>query len=346
MAVTQNGYPSFKHIKLPYNIFVGKNVLDKVEYLAREYSGTIVFTGRNTSKVAGSRIATLLNCDQVFVEESTMEEADKLAKEINGHQLVVAVGGGKVIDVAKIAAFKKGIDYLSIPTNCSNDGIASPIASVKGKERSSFNANPPVGVIADMDMLRESPYEFTSAGFGDAIAKFSAVKDWQLGHLVKGEYFGDYASALSLMIAKITRDSAYEISKSSDQGMSTLIEALISSGAAMGIAASSRPASGSEHKFSHALDLIAEKPAMHGHQCGVGTIIMTYLHGENWMSVKSALETAKCPTTAKELGFDADIVLEAMMRAKEIRPDRYTIIEHLRLDKQTALTALESTGVI
>ena len=54
---------------------------------------------------------------------------------------------------------------------------------------------------------------------------------------------------------------------------------MISSGMAISIAGNSRPASGSEHKFSHALDMIAPKPALHGEQCGVGTIMMMYLHG-------------------------------------------------------------------
>ena len=54
----------------------------------------------------------------------------------------------------------------------------------------------------------------------------------------------------------------------------------------MSIAGSSRPASGSEHMFSHALDRIAPKPALHGEQCGVGTIMMMYLHGGNWQTVQ------------------------------------------------------------
>ena len=59
---------------------------------------------------------------------------------------------------------------------------------------------------------------------------------------------------------------------------------------AISIAGNSRPASGSEHKFSHALDMIAPKPALHGEQCGVGTIMMMYLQGGDWQNIKSVLE--------------------------------------------------------
>ena len=85
---------------------------------------------------------------------------------------------------------------------------------------------------------------------------------------------------------------------------------------------------------------------MHGHQCGVGTIVMTYLHGDDWTNIKNALEVARCPVTAKQLKIDRDVVIDAMIKAKEIRPERYTILEHLKIDKPTAINALEATGII
>ena len=64
------------------------------------------------------------------------------------------------------------------------------------------------------------------------------------------------------------------------------------------------------------------------------------------MRVKQALESAKCPVTAKKLGMDEDVLLEALMKAKQIKPERYTIIEHVNFDKKIAKDALETTGVI
>ncbi|MEM0372485.1 MAG: sn-glycerol-1-phosphate dehydrogenase [archaeon] len=345
---TLSNWPEYKHIKLPYNIFVGKNVLEKVSYITKEHENKLVVTGPKTSKIAGSKVARILKCDKTIARLPPLDEAERIAREVKKEEidLLVGAGGGSVLDITKLAAFKANVDYISVPTNCANDGIASHVVSIKNGGKASLKASPPIGVVADTNIIRKSPYEFTSAGFGDAIAKFSAVKDWNLGHVVKGEYFGDYASSLASMIAKITLKSALEVSKRTEKGVNTLLEALISSGAAMGIAGSSRPASGSEHKFSHALDMIAERPALHGHQCGVGTIIMSYLHGDDWMSIKNALEIAKCPVNAKQLKTPPETLLEAVLKAKEIRPERYTILEHLKVDKQTALNALEATSVI
>jgi len=100
----------------------------------------------------------------------------------------------------------------------------------------------------------------------------------------------------------------------------------VASGVAMSIAGSSRPASGSEHKFSHALDEIAPKPALHGEQCGVGTIMMMYLHGGNWQEVRNALKIIGAPVNAQELGIKEEYIIKALLHAHEIRPERYTIL--------------------
>jgi glycerol-1-phosphate dehydrogenase [NAD(P)+] len=126
--------------------------------------------------------------------------------------------------------------------------------------------------------------------------------------------------------------------------ISILVEALISSGVAIGIAGSSRPCSGSEHLFSHTLDLICERPALHGEQCGVGTILMAYLHGADWQNVKASLKKCSAPTTAKELGIDREKIVEAMTRAHKVR-DRYTILRD-GLTEKIARDVAEKTGVI
>ncbi len=339
----------YKRINLPSKVIIGKKVLEKASEFIEGYNGILVVTGKKTEKIAGKKVSKVVDSERFIITEPRYSEVKKLISEVKAQEvdLIFACGGGKIIDVSKLAAFQAGIDFVSIPTNCSNDGISSPIASLYfNGHRQSLVAKPPIGVIADIKIIKKSPYRFIASGFGDAIAKYSAVRDWSLGHVIKGEYYGDYASSLSLMVAKMVMNNAYEIRKRTERGLNVLLEALISSGAAMGIAGSSRPASGSEHKFSHALDLILKKPNLHGLQVGLGTIVMSYLQGNNWEKVRNALEVAKCPTTAKKLGVTSSQVLEAMLKAKEIKPERYTIIEHLKLDRHTALKALESTGVI
>ncbi len=164
--------------------------------------------------------------------------------------LVLGVGGGKVIDVAKLASTRSGINFISVPTAASHDGIASPRASIKNKGGSvSLPAESPIGVIADTKIISKAPFRLLAAGFGDIISNHTAVLDWKLAHRLLNEDFSDSAAALSLMTAKMTMKSADAIKGGLIESAELVVKALISSGMAISIGGTSRPASGSEHKF-------------------------------------------------------------------------------------------------
>lgn len=95
----------------------------------------------------------------------------------------------------------------------------------------------------------------------------------------------------------------------------------------MSIAGSSRPASGGEHKFSHALDQIAPGKGLHGEQCGIGSIITMYLHGGDWRGIRSSLKAIGAPTTPKEIGISDETAAKALVLARGIRPERFTILD-------------------
>ena len=114
----------------------------------------------------------------------------------------------------------------------------------------------------------------------------------------------------------------------------------------MSIAGSSRPCSGSEHLFSHALDIVAPEPALHGEQCGVGSIMMAYLWKADWKTLKEKLRVIGVPTTSAELGIDAEYIIEALTLASRIKPERYTILDVKHLNRQVAKELAIATGVI
>jgi glycerol-1-phosphate dehydrogenase [NAD(P)+] len=137
----------------------------------------------------------------------------------------------------------------------------------------------------------------------------------------------EYAIALSKMTAEILVKNAHIIKPHQEQSARFVIKALVSSGVAMSIAGSSRPASGGEHKFSHALDRLAPGKALHGESCGIGTIISMYLHGGDWRSIRSSLKSIGAPTTPGDLNIEDAVAVEAILMAKTIRPERFTIFD-------------------
>jgi glycerol-1-phosphate dehydrogenase [NAD(P)+] len=209
-----------------------------------------------------------------------------------------------------------------------------------------MKANPPIAVLADSQIISESPYRFTASGCGDVISKAVSVRDWRLAHEENNDYYGEYAGSLALMGSSIIMRNAEKIRDRTEEGYRTLLEALVSCGVSMSIAGSSRPCSGSAHLVSHALDMIAPGAALHGEQCGVGTIMMAKLHGLDWERIRDRLATIGAPTTAGELGIDGGTLVEALVKAGSIRPERYTILNKVNLTRTSARKLAENCGLI
>ena len=98
--------------------------------------------------------------------------------------------------------------------------------------------------------------------------------------------------------------------------------------------------------FSHALDLLHPGNALHGEQCGLGTIMMMKLHGGNWKRIRDALAQIGAPTTAAQVGIADDYIIDALVAAKDIRKDRFTILGDSGLTREAAENLARSTGVI
>lgn len=341
-------------MQLPRAVLVGNGAILEINPLLEELKlkgKALVVADETTYKIIGKKCQEVLDekheTSVELISGATVSEVDRITESCKDVSFVVGVGGGRVIDVAKLASKNASLEFLSIPTAASHDGMASSRASIKGKDGSvSIGAHAPFGVLADTKIIKESPYRLYASGCGDIISKFTAVMDWELAHRVKGEEISEYSIALSRMTAQIIMDSCDIVAKRGEEGVRKVVKALISSGVAMSIAGTSRPGSGSEHKFSHALDMIAPGKGLHGEQCGLGTIMMMHMHGGDWKTIRAALKKIGAPTTAADIGLDDGTIIDALLKAREIRPQRYTIIEHKPLDKKGARKLAEVTQVI
>lgn len=347
----------FHYMQLPREVTVGDDVLGRVGEACRRlgFSGSVlIVTDSNVQPIAAAPVRESLSgsgykVQEVLVEGSSISQVREVEREIQKFKpsAVVAVGGGKDIDIAKLSSANKGVPFLSIPTAASHDGIASPVVSMKGYSKPySFMAQSPIAIMADVGVIVRAPFRLLASGCGDVVGKYTAVRDWRLAHRIKNEYYGDYAADLALMSARLVMRNAHVVRTLSETGTRTVVEALISCGVAMSIAGSSRPCSGAEHLFSHALDVTAPHPALHGEQVGVGTIMCAYLHGANWQLIRDVLRKIGAPTNARELGIDSKYVTKALTIAHKIRPDRYTILGEKGLTREAAERVAQVTGVV
>lgn len=352
-------FEKVKWMQLPRDVLIGHGALKEISTVCR-HAGMgnegLIVTGSHTRKIAGERVREILadagyevNLIEVrSISRESIEQVKELSRE-GKTKFMLGVGGGSVIDTTKVASFESHIPFISVPTIASHDGIVSPRASIKDKRRKnpvSMQAHAPLTVVADTAIISSAPHRFIAAGCGDILANYTAVRDWQLAHRLRNAEYSNYAAALSEMTANMIMENVKELKQKDERSAWTVVKALVSSGVAISIAGSSAPASGSEHKFSHALDVVVEEPALHGEQCGVGTIMMTQLYGENWARIRAVLKEIGAPTTAKDLRIKEERIIEALTLAHKINPGRYTILGDSGLTYEAAERLAMVTGVI
>ncbi len=341
----------------PRVVLVGHGVLDDLASTCRSFDfperGAVI-TGPRTALLAGNRAAEILEKDgfrvaTVIAGEATQDEVDRVAAAVRdtGARFLVGAGGGSKIDITKVVSARLHIPFLSLPTSAAHDGISSPRASLHGTGSvTSQNAAVPVGVIADTELIVQAPFRLLASGCADVISNVTAVLDWKLAVRLRNEEYSSTAATLSEYAAQEVIDHAGSIKPNLEESIWIAIRPILVAGISMSVAGSSRPCSGSEHLFSHALDRVSAHPSLHGEQCGVGAIMMMYLHGGDWRRLKSALLTIGAPTTARELGVTREEVVRALVMAHSIRPDRYTILGDNGLSREAAERLAGVTGVV
>ena len=342
-------------MELPRLIVVGeKNINDIGSFLKslKNIKKVSLVSGNNVKKIVQSKIESSLSASKIQMVWHLAKTNDKKSiQQIEQNvgksksELIVGVGGGRSVDIAKIIGFNLDLPFVSIPTSASHDGIASPFVSIKGNKPHSLVATAPLGVFVDVDIIKKAPKKLLASGCGDLIAKITAVRDWQLGRDKTGEYYGRYSADLALMSAKILMEHSSRFSK---KGLDVreVVEALISAGVASCIAGSSRPCSGAEHLFSHAVDKLEPGIGLHGEKCGIGAIMIAKLQGQDWKKIVKTLKSVGAPTTAKEIGLKSEVLAKALTIAQSLRPERYTILKEVNINENKAINLAKSTKVL
>jgi glycerol-1-phosphate dehydrogenase [NAD(P)+] len=278
------------------------------------------------------------------VTDGSLEAALVLSRDLQHRivDVVVAVGGGRTIDVTKYAASRLGLPVVVVATSLAHDGLASPVSvlDVDG-DRVSFGVATPLGVLVDLDLVRRSPHPLVASGVADVVSNLSAVADWELA----AEHRGEPLDGLACMLA---RSAAEAVLLHREEPRSTgflrcLAESLILSGTAMAVAGTSRPCSGACHEISHSIDLLyPDLRGYHGEQVGLGAAFATWLRKdeERLEDLVGALRWHGLPVVPEELGLDDEQFTQAVVHAPQTRPGRHTILEELSLTEENTRLAV------
>ncbi|MFE5855509.1 iron-containing alcohol dehydrogenase family protein [Streptomyces sp. NPDC056500] len=328
-------------IPSPVVVDISRGALDDLAGLLADQrissSGKLaVAISGGSGRTLRERLSPVLpGADWYEVADGTIDSAVTLADAIKGqrYDAVVALGGGKIIDVTKYAAARVGLPMVSVATNLAHDGICSPVATLDNDNgRGSYGVPTPIAMVIDLDVVREAPPRFIRSGIGDTVSNLSAIADWELSHEINGEPVDGLAAAMARTAGEAVLRHPGGVGD--DAFLTVLAEALVLTGIAMSISGDTRPSSGACHEISHAFDLLhPQRAASHGEQVGLGAAFAMHLRGATEASglIAEVLRRHELPVLPTEIGFTVDEFVEAVKYAPQTRPGRFTILEHLDL---------------
>ena len=317
----------FGAIKFVEKTLVDNGLSGKVLYVADPFVDQIY------GSIVREQVNNVCTIEDEFCNYNTIEYSMDIAERCisNDINCIIGLGGGRVLDVCKYAAYVSKTPFLSIPTTAANDGIASPIAVLKTSNElpKSLGAVIPSMLLIDTEIIANGPIQNIKAGIGDTISNFTALLDWEFA-VSNGK---DEMNGFAYLMSKNSLDALMKTQYDSicPEFIEVLVNSLVLSGIAMDFAGSSRPVSGSEHLFSHALDFYSKKKNLHGLQVALGTVAVLKLIEHPQDEVVDYLNRFNVRINPIDLEIDEDTFVLCIQKATTMRKNRYTYLHEIDL---------------
>ena len=271
------------------SIDIGRGALDRLPDTLRAlgFSRAYLVADVNTWEAAGKAAADRLTEAGFSFEAFVLPDADLVPDEKavgalllhmpQDADLVLAVGAGTINDLCKYVSRLRGLDYVIFATAPSMDGFVSAGAAlIVDHVKVTYDAQAPVAVIGDTQILAQAPMEMITAGLGDMLGKYTCLLDWKLAHLITGEYYCEHVEGMVRTALRTMLDQSGRIRDRDPEVIGSVTEALVLTGIAMKFVGNSRPASGCEHHMSHYWEMKflmeGKKAILHGTKVGVAAV--------------------------------------------------------------------------
>ncbi len=349
-----------RFLSFPKNVLIDGDITQALCTAVDEYAASVGRSGKPrvgvvcgggcSRQIAEERIITGFpdtNYSVVFVpiDNNRIATVEELDVEFARHAIdsLIAVGGGKVIDVSKTVAYRRQAQLIVVPTALSSDGIASPISILKDEDGRNHSrpAEMPAAVMVDVSLVSQAPRRMNFAGLGDLLSNSSALLDWDCAVQAGKDTRDGFARIMSEASVDLVVGSSDAHKLDTDDVLKKLASGLILSGIAMGFAGSSRPCSGAEHLISHAIDYYGFGDGLHGEQVALATMYMDQLRasaGKSRIDARTIelLRRSDLPSSPQDIGVSRDQFIKAVSCAPQMRPERYTVLDDLNSDTSYA----------
>ena len=212
-----------------------------------------------------------MNFDEATLGEIVINKPDDC-------DLMIGCGTGSITDMLRYSSFKLGLPCFTVATGAPMDGFSASVGIMNVDNlKATMPAHSTEVIIGDTDILSGAPFRMSLAGFGDLIGKLTALNDWRIAVIVKGDHYCEDMDKLVTAYVDDIMGKAEAIKNKDPEALGAIFNALLLTGATISLYGTSRPISGSEHHISHYWEAIGDQLgkafAMHGEQVAVGTVL-------------------------------------------------------------------------
>ena len=223
------------------------------------------------------------------------ESAEQLAKKAlsAGYDVIVGVGGGVIMDFAKLCADFAKLPIINLPTSSATCAAFTPLSvrytpegRTVGSKHYGYEVN---GVVVDTEIISAQPVRLLLAGVFDALAKLVEIKHRYMGDLSADYDMGlNYAYVMSEHSFELLNQKTAKCIEDMKKGEVTrdleevIFTSICATGVISGIARGSNQCA-LGHKFYEAVRAFLPEesaPYLHGEIVGVGLLLQNHYNGE------------------------------------------------------------------
>lgn len=188
----------------------GQGAVDDLDRVMADYQQAIVVTGEKSYAAFQQNYHGEVTCPVFRYDGSASDEdGHAIAKQAPVQtDVVIGIGGGRVLDTAKVTAETLKADLISVPTLASNCAPFTPVGAIYHPVGHTFKyveyfKKAPTVTIVDYNIMLTTPHDFFVAGIGDTLAKWYEMEGITRGHINDLPVF----TRLSYQTAKVIKNT-------------------------------------------------------------------------------------------------------------------------------------------
>lgn len=308
------------------------------EYLAAYGRRAFILAGRTALASVGNAFFSSLSDKGIvysvleydgYCTSAAIDETSEQVKHAQA-DLIIGIGGGRVLDLAKAVGDKLELAVAAIPTIAATCAAWSALSVIYTREGAFERGLPlrksPVLVLADTRILAEAPPRYIAAGIGDTLVKwYELAPSTGKGAESLQARTGLGTARLALEILEEQALQAYRSAGTGETGpaLTEVTDAIIFLAGQVGSIGGGAPKAAIAHSVHNSLTQLPEThDSLHGEKVAFGLVVQLFLEGKSQEELEPLihlLRDLRLPLTLQELGVSGDFAQKAAEIAKGVK---------------------------